>query len=770
MKISRRLLKRSAFLSGIYLFLVLLLFCIIFNNLFINSQKEYLQRELLSMSKLIEQNYGIGDLISLRRNLSNIAFTNNWYESSFLNLNKQKYWEYKGNKKVDSKIDILWNLFTIFTGNTNFKLYILEGNIEIKSWDDKTVGIFNLKRNIKRAWISHLSRTYLIGFLLIISWFIYQILVWYVSQKTLKPLELLSKELCKSAESINLDFIKDSRKDEIQRIREWFNQIASAWKSERCKAVENERLAAIGHTTSMLAHDIRKPLSQVRVILDAFDMFKANPSRLETAKTDVKKAISNVEGMLADVMDFSREVKLDTEPKSLGTIFDFVIRQVVQGYTNIDIFFEYDFKARRKPLLDEERYTRVIANIIGNGIEAITVIGNKSSGTIHISTRNYKGDHPYTEIIIGNDGPPFPKGVEDQLFEGFYTSGKSKGTGLGLASAKKIVVLHEGEIFARNKEDGNGVEFIIRLPVSDELEDIDEDILPQHSNDVFQLKEDLNGIDALIKKMEGRVFKIVLLEDEALYRAWVKNLIQGNDILQKAVILYDASTVDEALLLVEKEKPSHAIIDIDLGAGKNGYDFLTAVQDNTALKTIIHSNRTLEEFKQKAKALGASGLVPKPLPLSSLVEFLTGEKIPVEETPMNKNTKKIYCCDDTSIIRDHLDYLFEDYLIEKPNAFEFEIFKNGEELIERAKKDKPALVFTDLNMQESSGQLGGYEVIAAVKKMSRKTKVYLISNEPIQLSDEPTRKAGGDGALEQPLSKELIYQILDKIFLTDARL
>jgi len=66
-------------------------------------------------------------------------------------------------------------------------------------------------------------------------------------------------------------------------------------------------------------------------------------------------------------------------------------------------------------------------------------------------------------------------------------------------------------------------------------------------------------------------------------------------------------------------------------------------------------------------------------------------------------------------------------------------------------------------MRESGGQLDGYEVITAVKKISRKTKAYLISNEPRQLSEEPTRKAGGDGALEQPLSKKLIFPILDKI-------
>ena len=524
---------------------------------------------------------------------------------------------------------------------------------------------------------------------------------------------------------------------------------------------------AIAGLTKMLAHDLRKPLSQVKVMLDAFEMFKANPSRLETAKRDVKKAISNVEGMLADVMNYSRDVKLETSAKSLGCVLDFVIRQVVQqGSADIDISFKYNFRAGRKPLMDEGRFSRVLANIIGNGIEAITVIGKKKIGVIDITTNNF-GDNkekPFTEIIIGNDGHPFSEGVEDKLFESFYTSGKKKGTGLGLASAKKIVTLHDGEIFARNKFNGNGVEFVIRVPISNELEDIDEDLLPNHSDEVFQLEEDLTGIDVLVKKMAGNVYKTILLEDETLYRAWVKNLIQVNENLQKAVIFYDATTVDEALQLVVKEKPTHAVVDIDLGADKNGYDFLTAVKDNKGLKTIVHSNRTLDEFKQKAKDLGASAFVPKPLPLSSLVEFLTGEKIPVvKETLVKKKIRKIYCCDDTTLIRDHLDYIFKDYLREKPNTFEFEIFKKGEELIERAKKDKPTLIFTDLNMRESGGQLDGYEVITAVKKISRKTKAYLISNEPRQLSEEPTRKAGGDGALEQPLSKKLIFPILDKI-------
>ena len=527
---------------------------------------------------------------------------------------------------------------------------------------------------------------------------------------------------------------------------------------------ENAANKAMASLTKHLSHDVRKPLSQVKVILGAFDMFKSNPSRLEQARLDVGCAIKNVESMLSEVLDYSRESKLTTAPKSLGGVLDFVIRQVVQGTSGVDISFQYNLKAESKPFMDEDRFSRVLANIIGNGIEAITVIGKKESGIIDISTSDYVGEGSYVEIIIGNDGPAFPEGVEDKLFESFFTAGKSKGTGLGLASAKKIVQLHDGDIFARNKESGNGVEFIIRLPSSTELETIDLDILPKHGKDVLASKEDLKGIDALIKKMEGKVFKTILLEDETLYRAWVKNLIQGNDALQKSVVLYDATSVDEAIQLVEKEKATHAIVDIDLGGSKNGYDFLSEVKGNTTLKSIVHSNRTLEEFRQKAKDLGASGFVPKPLPLSSLVEFLTGEKVQFEESQKQDSSKMIYCCDDTQLIRDHLDFILGNYLKEKPGAFEFEIFINGEELIKKAIEVQPALVLSDLNMRDSGGQLNGYEVIKAVKDISRKTKAYLISNEPNQLSEDPTKEAGGDGTLEQPLNKDLLYSLLDKIF------
>ena len=415
--------------------------------------------------------------------------------------------------------------------------------------------------------------------------------------------------------------------------------------------IANAKNETMAQLTQHLSHDIRKPLSSIKLILDSFEMFKSNPSRLEKAKVDVLQSINNIQRMLNDVLNYSREVQLETSSKSLGPIIDFVIRQVTQGFPKADINFEYDFSAPNKPLIDEGRFGRVLENIIGNGIEAITIIGKKNCGIIDISTKDFTNNKNFVEITIGNDGPLFPEGVEKDLFESFFTSGKSGGTGLGLASAKKIVTLHEGEIFARNKADGNGVEFVIRLPSSNEPEDFDEDLLPKNSQEVFAPEANEDAISSLINKMKEKQdnYKIVLLDDEALYRAWVRNVIDQNPTLKSLVTLYETSTVDDALKVVVQENPEYCIVDIDLNDSKNGYDFLQAIKGMKGRQAIVHSNRTLEEDKNKATELGAVNLIPKPLPLVSLVEFLSGEKVEIKETkPVQLKEKIILACDDKS--------------------------------------------------------------------------------------------------------------------------
>lgn len=623
-----------------------------------------------------------------------------------------------------------------------------------------------INESIKQATIRMIMQAGIIWLLMMI---IIMLIVRLGTRSFIKFIRIIDSFGTASFNNLPFEINYESKISEIQILKKHFQQMLSRLQKYRKENEEQAKMAAIGLTTATLSHDIRKPFSQVKMILGSFELFKNNPSRLDAARQDVEKAIKNVEAMVNDIMDFSREVKLQTKATSLGGVFDFSLRQTLQSYPEPNIKITYNFKATKQPLIDEDRLVRVFGNIIGNGVEAITVIGKKQSGTITIETIDTAKDNTsFVEIIIGNDGPIFPDGAEDKLFESFYTYGKATGTGLGLASAQKIVHLHNGTIMARNKSNKEGVEFVIYLPASNEKEQIDQSILPENSKEVFKVAtKDGSEVDALLEKvvLNKSTYKIILLEDEHLYRAWVKNLINQNEKLHNLVILYDAATVEEALdILKINTDITHAIVDIDLGQVKYGYDFLNSVKDNNKLSCLVHSNRTLPEFRQKALDLGAKAFVPKPLPLESLMGFLAGDEFK-DEKPKSLLPKKkiIFYADDTGLMRDHFNFLCQQYQKEKGVELDIEIFETGEKLLTKAKEKKPDLVLTDLNMGEAGGILKGYDVIKKVKAIDKRIKAYLISNEPLILSEEPTKIAGGDGTLEQPMDQLKIFDLIDKI-------
>lgn len=407
-----------------------------------------------------------------------------------------------------------------------------------------------------------------------------------------------------------------------------FNHLTEALSKYHEKIKAQSKLAAIGQTTAILAHDVRKPFSNLKAMLDMIEYYKSHASALESAKEEVTKSISNVERMISDIIDFSREVKIFTKPSSIVPIVDFSIRQTAKSYHGVDISFRYNIENIYRPLVDDERIARSFSNIILNAIEAITILGQKDKGLITISTIDKRiGNKKYVEVVFRNNGPAIDKEDMPNLFESFFTKGKRRGTGLGLVSAHKIVTLHEGQITARNVGNNEGTEFIIEIPASEEVESHNVALLPNNMSEIVFSKPIKNEaeMDAVIKKLSGagHSFKVVLLEDETLYRAAIRNLVKRNEELNKILTLYEAETVDDALDLVEKEGITHAIVDIVLDDEKDGYDFLRETRErNLNVSSLVHSNRLLDEYIEKAKKMGAKGVVSKPLRLLDLVYFL----------------------------------------------------------------------------------------------------------------------------------------------------
>jgi hypothetical protein len=232
----------------------------------------------------------------------------------------------------------------------------------------------------------------------------------------------------------------------------------------------------------------------------------------DLAKTEIQQAIDNVNAMLSDVIDLSRNTTADVSPISLPLAVKTSIDQAMINLRQPNITFIFNFQHNFKPLVEKHRFVRALVNIITNAVEAIMEIGKKQQGIIAVSTADICIDNKRSiKLVIGNDGPLFDENDISGIFDPFYTKGKSHGTGLGLASVKKIIESHNGSILARNNTNGNGVEFIIVVPASHEEDKIFDSIDQSGSqNKISFEKTYLNNKKEIIRQ------PMVLIEDDKI--------------------------------------------------------------------------------------------------------------------------------------------------------------------------------------------------------------------------------------------------------------
>ncbi len=395
---------RMQFRTKIVLYFLLLIIPLMFTLYFLQSYfiKKYYKNSsavLVNTIKdsIILQNYNnilLNDYFELRKNLEKVFSTGQFNYILFWNDSKKPIF-YKTDKEIDLKSFLNFRYQKNLPSNHEFfsELRIPDTT---KTLAYLTIGI---KMDKMQSDLAELKINILIGAVIILLLF-FAISV-FISKA-------LSKPIHKLVESMDLVSLKNPKKLELQihtniieidRLVTKFNEMIAKLDFLSVELERTSKQAAIGQTTAMLAHDVRKPFSKLKIILENFENFKKDSKNLETARIDIEKSIKNVESMIADIMDYSREVKLEVHPMPIVNILDFSIRQTAQSYApacagrDANISFEYNIQNKFMPLVDDERLARVFGNIIGNAIEAITQIGKKDHGIITVETRDIcRGD------------------------------------------------------------------------------------------------------------------------------------------------------------------------------------------------------------------------------------------------------------------------------------------------------------------------------------------------------------------------------------------
>ncbi len=376
------------------------------------------------------------------------------------------------------------------------------------------------------------------------------------------------------------------------------------FRREQIQLLEQEKDVAIGRTAAHLAHDVRRPLDQMNLILNRVSAGEMSPEFLKVAKQDVEFAITSVNNQINDIMNFNRSRDIILMPVSLYTILSASLKQVLTIKKNIALEIKYDFNASRKILGDESRLANVLTNLISNAVEAIQDLGRKTSGVIKFTTFVDKNTFV---LKVFNDGPHIPKEILPDIFKPLFTHGKNKGTGLGLASVAKIIQVHGGEVFVENVLSG-GVEFKIVLKLSDLSDDIDMNNFKSKSNEY-------NYETPVISKNEVvNFFRIFLLDDDRYVYEYFQDLIRKVPYEVELVHAIDIESANSAII---SKRFDLYILDYDLGGSKTGQGFYHEKLNFLKNEVVLHSNRE----RSTINALNLA-LYPKPMPLDTLMSVI----------------------------------------------------------------------------------------------------------------------------------------------------
>lgn len=225
-------------------------------------------------------------------------------------------------------------------------------------------------------------------------------------------------------------------------------------------AVQSERLAAVGETVALLSHHIKNILQALDAGIDVVGMGlqAADLTKAKDAWPIVQRNLGRINNLILNMLAFSKAREPLLERININHVLNECAELVSPQADEKDVALLTDLDDLPPIPADAAGLNQAVLNLLNNALEAV----EPGAGIITVAS-HYDSMNRNVVIRVIDNGRGIPREEIDQIFTPFYSSKGQKGTGLGLAVARKVFQEHHGTIQVTSRV-GEGTTFTITLP------------------------------------------------------------------------------------------------------------------------------------------------------------------------------------------------------------------------------------------------------------------------------------------------------------------
>ena len=248
-------------------------------------------------------------------------------------------------------------------------------------------------------------------------------------------------------------------REQVELVAERIRHVVSDLQKERQKSVLASRLAVAGELAAGVAHEVRNPLTAVKLLLHAAAQNTPNRSLTERQFDVIQAEIARMEKTVQGLLDFAGPPQANRVRHDLRATVNGAIQLTagLAGQHNVAVCSSLP-DGPVEVNADPAQLHQVFVNLLMNAVEAMP-----KGGRLQVGIQRNGVRQDACRVTFTDSGPGIPANVADRLFEPFITS-KTNGTGLGLAVSGRLVQEQGGQLTAANSPAGGAV-LMVELPL-----------------------------------------------------------------------------------------------------------------------------------------------------------------------------------------------------------------------------------------------------------------------------------------------------------------